>query len=178
MILKDPIYIDEKLTGLYFLESTVDTIPDAVSGNIQFGVGIHPLSDVLSSQFKEGARAYYRKLDCTRSLEFCDRLKQAYEKVKTVPYNFNPIDWLFADLAVGESIKEYEAEYHLRPADLQSTKALWCSALVGYMYSHLGLLPRDTPWNILSPADFSSESNIITLVDCQLDKEVKLTSPL
>ena len=37
----------------------------------------------------------------------------------------------------------------------QKTDRFWCSALVGYIYTKLGILKSDTDWSVLSPCDFS-----------------------
>ncbi len=47
MVLKDPIYLDPKLEGLYILESGAENIPDAVEGKTHFGVQIVDLNEII-----------------------------------------------------------------------------------------------------------------------------------
>ena len=41
----------------------------------------------------------------------------------------------------------------------QKTDRFWCSALIGYIYTKCGILNPDTDWSIMSPSDFSIETN-------------------
>jgi len=53
------------------------------------------------------------------------------------------------------------------------TDVFFCSALVGFIYQHLGLLPEDTEWSRCEPKTFSSENTKLKLeMDAELDDEV------
>ena len=71
-----------------------------------------------------------------------------------------PLDWICALF-----------RYDRKP---KKTDRFWCSALVGYIYTELGLLPYNTDWSILRPSDFSSENKNLPLINCKLEKEVKI----
>jgi len=61
------------------------------------------------------------------------------------PYDINPRDWI-------------EALFR-KDDDPQKPDRFWCSALVGYIYTKLGILHETTDWSILRPSDFSLESH-------------------
>ena len=46
---------------------------------------------------------------------------------------------------------------HRKDSHPQKTDRFWCSALVGYIYTHCGILNKATDWSILRPSDFTPE---------------------
>ena len=60
-----------------------------------------------------------------------------YEK----PYDIAPKDWIQA--------------FFRRDSVPQKTDRFWCSALIGYIYTKIGILDPNTDWSILRPSDFS-----------------------
>ena len=50
--------------------------------------------------------------------------------------------------------------YLQKDHDPQKTNRFWCSALIGYIYTKLGILNSDTDWSILRPCDFSEDSQL------------------
>jgi hypothetical protein len=177
MIVKDPTYINSSLKGLYLLESTVDfNLIDSLSKKVQLGVGLHTLDSVITDQKKDGSKLYVRQLNCNRNSEFFNKLGQAYNTVKITPYDFSPLHWLYAKMvADGVPInKVLELTKEVSNDKMQDIKSVWCSALIGYMYTEMGLLQNDTPWNLLSPNSFSSKSNQIYLINASLDDEIFL----
>ena len=74
------------------------------------------------------------------------------------PYDLNPIDWIGAKF----SIKLVHRE----------TVRFFCSALMGYVLTQIGLLPEDTDWTIITPKRYSYyEGDRITLTNCTLEPE-------
>jgi len=144
MILKDPIYLNEKLTGLYVWESGLEYNPDALK--YKLGVQITPLEEILQSN--NNGSAYIRKIKCTDELYNStfteDTLKEIRDAVHNKPYDINPKDWILALFRMD--------------TEPQKTTRFWCSALVGYIYTKLGILEENTDWSILRPSDFSLES--------------------
>tara|TARA_Y100000590_G_scaffold179768_1_gene204912 strand:+ start:9842 stop:10471 length:630 start_codon:yes stop_codon:yes gene_type:complete len=145
MILKDPIYINEKLTGLYVWESGLEYNPDIEDNKYKLGVQITPLEEILKSN---NGSAFIRELKCTDELynsTFTEtKLKEIHDVVYNKPYDINPKDWILAIFR--------------RDTEPQKTNRFWCSALVGYIYTKLGILEENTDWSILRPSDFSMES--------------------
>ena len=70
--------------------------------------------------------------------------KTVYDK----PYDCLPKDWIAALF------------HETNGTDARTTKHFWCSALVGYIYTQLGLLSENTDWSILRPSDFSSSYDL------------------
>ena len=58
----------------------------------------------------------------------------------------NPIDWIMA--------------FFREDITPQKTNRFWCSALIGYIYTKLGILNSDTDWSNLRPCDFSEDSQL------------------
>ncbi|WP_456413242.1 hypothetical protein [Thiolapillus sp.] len=56
-----------------------------------------------------------------------------------------------------------------------NTRTFYCSELATATYVHLGLLPKDTLINSLSPGDFSSSNHLPLQDNSKLDKEVWFT---
>ena len=44
----------------------------------------------------------------------------------------------------------------------QKTDRFWCSALVGYIYTRVGILDGDNDWSIMIPSDFSIDGEKLT----------------
>jgi hypothetical protein len=164
VILRDPVYLDPSLQGLYLFESGLEPFPDATDGLIHFGVQIVPLQKVIDEYmlWKEGA-IYHRHLNCKRDSKFEDRIQQAYQTVKNMPYNCNPMDWIEALLG-----------FHW--FDKQITTRFWCSALVAYLYVKLELIDQNIDWTLVTPRDWWSGSPhpFIFLNGSSLEKEIRL----
>ena len=74
IILKDPIFINPKLKGLYILESGAEKKPSPEDENKKYGVQITKLEDILNSYDTNNlGNLYYRKLDCIRNKEFYEK---------------------------------------------------------------------------------------------------------
>lgn len=161
MVVKDPSFTEHKLIGTYLWESSFETFPDAVDNKIKFGVEIVDLKKCLEKNKNEDD-LYYRKLHITNKKDIFseEKLSKIYEVVKNKPYDIMPKDWI---------------EAIFRKDDYpQKTDRFWCSALLGYIYTKLGILSSDTDWSILRPSDFSSEGSLNFLDNVYFDTEEKL----
>jgi len=157
MIIKDPKFTEKPLVGLYFWESSDEDFPDAEDGKIKFGVEIVDMEKIL----EHNTNLYYRKLCLDDGFELDhEKLKQIHDVAHNKPYDTNIVDWILA--------------WFRKDIKKQKTDRFWCSALVGYIYSKLGLLPEDIDWSILRPSDFSTETNTLPLQHCTLEKEVRI----
>lgn len=164
IILRDPVYLDASLNGLYMLESGKEDIPDVVDQKYHFGVQIVPLEDVIKEyeKYKEG-EIYVRKLKCVRDKKFEENLSEAYNTIKNKPYNYNPIDWI-------------EALFGFRFIDKQITTRFWCSALVAFIFVKLSLIQPTIEWTLVTPRDWfsGSENQFIFSQGITLEKEIKI----
>ena len=139
VILKDPFFIDNSLKGLYLWQSGWEDFPDSEDHKLKFGVQVSQLSKVFDECAAQNSKLYYRKLKS--QIEFSqDTLKNIHDIVHNKPYDIIPKDWLEA-----LERKDYNP---------QKTDRFWCSALVGFIYTKLNLLPQNTDWSILRPSDF------------------------
>jgi hypothetical protein len=158
LVLKSPTYIDPSLTGIYFLESGSEIIPDAEDGKIKFGVQITELSSVIQNYT---GRVYYRKLQLSpndsaspitnNSTQYDPQIANAYQSVYDAPYDDNVIDLFKAVLGINLG-------------DNQRTDDFFCSAVVTYIYTKLGIFPTDIQWDLIEPKDYTPNGKIDQLL--------------
>lgn len=160
IILRDPTFINEKLTGLYILESSYEDIPDSNTGEKVWGVQIIPLDHVLEEYKKSYVgNLYYRRLETEKSEDFYVKLKDCIKHTEGDKYDLNPLDW-------------FKAEFQINIGDTRKENTFWCSALVGYVYCHMGFIDKDISWSILPPRKFSHyENDRLTYSNCSLHPE-------
>ena len=153
IVLKDPVWIREDLTGLFVYESGYESTPDPEDGEKKFGVQLTELSEVLHNGNPE---VFVRYLEKGQKLVTENTLKQIHQETHNTLYDFFPGDLLRAAFKV-RSDRRY-----------QHTDAMFCSALVSYMCVRFGFLPQETDWSEVSPADLSSNqtSNFLKFFDC------------
>ena len=160
IILRDPTFINEKLTGLYILESSYEDIPDSNTGEKVWGVQIIPLDHVLEEYKKSYVgNLYYRRLETKKTEDFYVKLKDCIKHTEGDKYDLNPLDW-------------FKAEFQINIGDTRKENTFWCSALVGYVYCHMGFIDKDISWSILPPRKFSHyENDRLTYSNCSLHPE-------
>jgi len=162
MVLRDPIFSDmPPLKGLYVWESSWEGKPDPQDGKIKLGVQITPLQEILDA-YKDKGHVFVRKLK--RNLHQCcptcgqtvddlftkEKLQEIHSVVYDKPYDIVPKDWV-------------EAFFH-KDSMPQKTSRFWCAALVGYIYTKVGILESTTDWSILTPNDFSLSGENLNFV--------------
>jgi len=160
IVLKDPSFLDPPLVGLFFWESSDEHCRDTEDDIFKIGVEIVDLKTAIGDAYRRDTDdLYYRKLMNKPVFDY-DTLREIHNVVHNKPYDFVPKDWI-------------EALVQKDP-DPQKTDRFWCSALVGYVYTKLGLLPPETDWSIMRPCDFSSDYVLPFLNDVYLENEVYL----
>ena len=68
-------------------------------------------------------------------------MQDIHSVVYDKPYDIVPKDWIEA--------------FFKKDDHPQKTDRFWCSALVGYIYTRVGVLTPETDWSMLTPNDFS-----------------------
>ena len=140
MVLKNPTFLDKPLEGLYIWESSWEDNPDPQDGKRKLGVQITPIKEVIDA-YKNGD-IYVRRTNTWEFNPFTNyNLKHIHDVVYNKPYDICPLDWVEAFLK--------------KDNNPQKTNRFFCSALVGYIYTKVGLLIPETDWSILAPNDFS-----------------------
>lgn len=144
MVLKDPVWIHPSLNGLYLWESSFNGTPDPQDGKIKLGVQVTPLHELLDRARKTSSRVFVRRIQCPPEVDTFKSsfLKVIHTNVYDKPYDILPSDWV--DALLRKDLPEG-----------RTTERFWCSALVGYIYTALGILKGDTDWSIMRPSDFS-----------------------
>ncbi len=140
MVLKDPVYIDPSLKGLYLWESGKEDVEDAVDHVKKFGVQIIPLEDKIKNY---DGHIFYRKLNPEKPIDI-QKLLDIRKIVHNKKYDDHILDLICADLKINKP---------------QQTDDFFCSALVAYIYDRLGYL--DVNYDIQSPNDFSKKDLVL-----------------
>lgn len=163
MILVDPIYIKPNLKGLYIWESSIEKQPDPQDGKYKLGVQITPFQEIYDEYKSTNSQIYLRKLHAKSSLITQQKLLEIHKKVYDKPYDLDINDWI--------------QEIIGKDKHPQKTDRFWCSALVGYIYSKLGIIDQNTDWSFLRASDFSIKfnGNIKFINGCRLiDEQIKI----
>ncbi len=149
MIVKDPEFTDPPLKGTYVWMSGSSDLPDSEDNKMKFGVQFVPYDEYVKTY---GGKLYIRKLECWKYHELftTERLKKIHQVVYDKPYDLVLSDWIEL--------------YCKKDPNPQKTNRFVCSAFIGYIYTQLTLLPKDTDWSILYPGYFSSENPNLKLL--------------
>ena len=166
MVVRDPQFTTPPLKGLYVLESSFESFPDAEDHKYKFGVELEDFNKVMASA-KEHGIVMWRKLKCNRDKNFYQLLKEAHKEVHDKPYDFYPPDF-------------FNALIHKQGGDSgQITSRFFCSALVAFIYVRLGFLPYSTEWTRVTPKMFSydipeSEPYKLVFKNCRVYPEIEI----
>jgi hypothetical protein len=180
MVLHRPTWLDPSLCEeeYYVLESGSERFPDAVSGELKFGVQVCPLSKVWAEYATQGyGHLYVRRIRFLDAATFgpdaliCG-IQAAYEKAKACPYDLNPCDWIKCYFDEHKTLEQIEATKH----HVQKTTSFWCSALITFVLVVAGVLEKSVPWTMITPYDFSAFRAPQRLVyrGCAYDAEIRL----
>jgi hypothetical protein len=179
IVLHRPTWLDPSLCEeeYYVLESGSERFPDAVSGEIKFGVQVCPLSKVWAEYASQGYGHLYvrriRFLHPNGPGALMDGIKAAYAKVNECPYDLNPCDWIKCYFDETQTLPQIEASSQRD----QKTTSFWCSALVSFVLVVAGFLDKAVPWTVVTPYDFSAfcKPQRLAFQGCAYDAEVRLT---
>ena len=141
MIVKDPSFLDTPLKGTYLWESSYEGSPDPQDNKIKLGV---QLTDILSIRKNYPNAFFYVRRLYDNTIFTNDKLKEIHDVVHNIPYDIHLFDWIMA--------------FFRKDITPQKTSRFWCSALVGYFYTKIGVLNNTTDWSIMYPSDFGLES--------------------
>jgi len=137
-----PTYIKEDLLGKYLFESGEEPVPDAVDDKLIFGVQITNLEDLYKGYI---GRIYKRTVTTTLTpKEIQDAINNVYHLVYGKKYDTDPLDFLRGELDMRLD------------SNCRKTNEFFCSAFAGYLMVKLGLIDKDTRWDLLTPKDFAS----------------------
>ena len=106
VIIKNPDFFDDKLEGLYILESGYENKPDSENDRYKFGI---QLTNFKEMALNYSGNIYVRKLHCNRDQDFYNKINQIHSDVHNLPYDLNIIDWIKAkfDIEIGFTQKKY-----------------------------------------------------------------------
>jgi hypothetical protein len=182
MVLRRPTWLDPCLCEeeYYVLESGSECFPDAVSGELKFGVQVCPLSKVWAEYASQGyGRLYVRRIRFLDAASFgpdalIRGIQAAYAKVKACPYDLNPCDWIRCYFDEHKTLEQIESDKNHNHN--QKTTSFWCSALISFVLVVAGVLEKSVPWTMITPYDFSAfrAPQRLEFQGCAYDPEVKL----
>lgn len=164
IVIRDPQFTTPPRKGLFVLESSFESFPDAEDHKYKFGVELEEFDKVIESA-KPHERIYWRKLKCKRDRNFYQLLKETHAEIHNKPYDFYPMDFI-------------NALFHKHGGDSgQLTSRFFCSALVAFIYVHWGFLPYSTEWSRVTPKMLSTENSgryQLHFKNCRLDTEDRI----
>lgn len=82
------------------------------------------------------SRKYWLRKYIGKSLQQ-EKLEDIFKLTNGKPYDKNPFDWI--EMIIGKDFIP------------QRTNSFWCSALVGCILSKLGILDKNSDWDLMSP---------------------------
>lgn len=163
MVVRDPQFTDPPMKGLYVMESSFESFPDAEDHKYKFGVELEEFDKVIESA-KPHETIYWRKLVCNRDAKFYEMLNETHKEVHNKPYDIFPKDfinaWLHRQTASGGQV----------------TSRFFCSALIAYIYVRWDFLPFSTPWTRITPKMFGSEDPDpykLIFKNCKVNPEIQ-----
>lgn len=115
----------------YMLESGLEY----KNGNRVLGVQLTNI-DLLLATYT--GIIYSKKLENYVNPIIEDEILEIFSKIKGDPYDYNPLHLL-------------EVYFKIDEGNQQRTTEFFCSALVAYIYTELGLLSKDTEWDLFTP---------------------------
>ena len=150
MIIVDPPWIAEK--GVYLIQSGNEPIGNVEDGTRKFGVCMFKFSSILAIYPGRVAVRHLHNAYVDPGL-----LATTHHHVHELPYNLNPIDWIRAG---------YLSKMHRHHTGAAETdKRFWCSALVAYIYVHMGWLPADYDYTYAAPSAFGRFADELPLLN-------------
>ena len=186
MVLKDPTYINPSLQGLYIWESGAEKFGDSENNKKKIGVQITDLSKIIdfnnvndndkntkNTKKKYGyhGEVYFRRLygNTLTEDELQRRIIDIHNVVHNKPYDFELLDFLIATKE--SNIVNKKKKF----INSKKTTKFFCSALVGYIYTQLGIISKDTNWTRCEPAFFSTDNKSIEFLgNYQLGDELRI----
>lgn len=150
IVLRDPIYLDQKLKGLYMLESGTENFPDAIEHRIHYGVQVVNLKKALGNYTGD---MYLRKLAVSKT--FRDNMDQVlgrvWDRIKDKPYDDHVWDLI-------------RAEFRLDWGDNNRCNNFFCSALAAFLFEQFGFFRKPIAWDLIEPKDFDDNGRLMDLL--------------
>lgn len=178
IILKNPIWLNNKLTeDYYILESGYEDIYNMDSMSLcknLFGVKIVPLKKIYQDSKIKGYDLYIRKLVTNKlEIDINNSIIKCFNLIKDKPYDIHPIDWIEAYINLNTDLDK------IIP-NKQRTDCFWCSSLITFIYIECGFLDKTIPFTLITPKDWSYYGYIpygtsrLKFLNCELTSEVKI----
>lgn len=166
IVLRDPTYISPELKGLYMLESGMEDFNDSEDHVRKIGVQITDLNELLEEQEVKPFYKFvvHRKLHTKMSKEEIEqKMIDIHKVVYNRPYDINLYDFWMTSGSVKYVEKPVEESkwgiINWLTPNHRRNDTYFCSALAGFVYTEMGLLPPTTKWTECTPEFFSSEEN-------------------
>lgn len=159
MVIRNPPWRKD-LKGLYILESSYETFPDAEDGERKLGVQLVEF-DKMIDDFN--GQVYWRHIECNRNKIFYDRLSRAHSLVHNRSYDIIPTDLI-------------KAAFKINFGKTHRKKTFYCSSLVIFVYVYLKLLKKNIPWTITAPKRLGTENRklSVSFQNCKIHDEIRI----
>ena len=110
-------------------ESSWNGTPDPQDGKIKLGVQLTHIEKLINEYKKTNSQIYLREVNYSENPFQSKTLREIHDTVYDKPYDIVPLDWI-------EALFRLDAE--------PQKQVVWCSALVGYIYTKCGILDINT----------------------------------
>lgn len=175
IILKNPIWLNNKLTEEYYiLESGYEDIKEYEYNKNLFGVKIIPLKKIYEDSKINGYELYIRKLITNKlEIDINNSIIKCFNLIKDKPYDTHPIDWIEAYINLNRDIEKISPHK-------QRIDCFWCSSLITFLYIECDFLDKTVPFTLITPKDWSYYGYIpygtsrLKFINCELKPEVKI----
>lgn len=159
IIIRDPPW-DQSLKGLYIIESSYEPYGDSENNEIKLGCLMVPFEKMIEDFDGD---VYWRHIECERDNNFYQKLAEAHSVVHNRPYDLDPVDWI-------------KAKFKIHSGNDQRKDTFFCSAMVAFFYTQLGLLDSNTEWTIMSCENLGTEypQDELKFKNCSISKEIKI----
>lgn len=157
MILKKPIWLNKKLTGIYLWESVPDNKIDPQDNKKKIGVKLTPIEEIFKNTTE---KLFLRRLINAKDKLNSKVLTNIHNVVYDKPYDLNIIDWIDV--------------YYKIQLNKPTIDRFFCSAFIGFIYTQCNIINKNINWDLLKPSDFSPEGKNIIWDDTYLGELIPL----
>lgn len=151
IVIKNPDFLfnTQIKNGIYMYESDGVELEDVDTNEKLFGVQLVDLKEKINK---------YKGTVCYRKLNWNKQSEEIHQVLKVI-YNtafHKAYDWNVIDLLCPLVYKKMGFLSRILFGDVRRTDKFFCSALVAYIYTQLGLMKKDTKWDTIYPKFFAT----------------------
>ena len=186
MIIRDPWFTQQELSGLYLLYGIYDNSEDCyhekkideyllIKRSNKYQIKLSPLSEIFDEyniiisnnifDKDNKVKVYYRKLETISNEDFNHKLSYIYIYLDNLPFQINFDSWIVEKMKNMNCTKK-NVEKHVT--------SIWSSVLIAYILLELGYLEKNIKWYEFNPVKLKNLNIIKINKNIKLEKIMKL----